>query len=575
MNKNNLAVKKIDDIENESIDFDSLEKQLQEDLTEQLEELAILKSNAEKIGNPDTLGEVVLNVVWEQVINQIGVVAGEDFIAENRGLKLDLRKDTHIQTTENFANGKIASHNAKIDYQQRYDDWQKGFARVEGDPNGKILTRHDSRSGEDRLVLRRYDPKQPENYNKNYAARGYIDEGRPTGSASTHKDHTISAAEIIRDPQANAHLSGEEQAAFANSDINLVDLDASANESKRDSSMTEWLDSERNGQKPSERFNIDEAALRERDKKARETYEKEKAEGEKRSIETGKQSQKEEAFRIGGKALRAVVMGLLLALIKDIIKALVAWFRAIQKNFSSFIEKMKEAIRIFFSNIKQHLCIVADTLLTTVLTSILGPIVNLIKKAYLFLKQGYKSIKDAINYIKDPVNKNKPFEILLLEVGKIITGALTVGGAMILGETIEKLLITIPAFAIEIPFLGSLASILGVFFGALTSGIIGAIVLNLIDRRIAKKQKGLNNQRQFQKRNEVLLAQEQLINVSEQDLVRTKSENISNINERHRLAKEIIERYINQKDDEYSDNSLPQKTNEDKFNDIFNDLNNM
>ncbi|WP_293740005.1 cation diffusion facilitator family transporter [uncultured Parabacteroides sp.] len=559
MNENNLAIKKIDNIENESIDFDSLEKQLQEDLTEQLEELDILKSNAEKIGNPDTLGEVVLNVVWEQVINQIGVVAGEDFIAENRGLKLDLRKDAHIQTTENFANGKIASHNAKIDYQQRYDDWQSNFKR---DENGEIIKKYD----------------RIDKVNKEVLVDGYrepYDKGRRKGSAAVHMDETISVGEQVRDPAANAHLTIEERVKFDQSDTNLNPMDASANESKRDHNAINWLESERNGQKPAERFNIDEKQIREKDIEARTEYKKLKEEGEKRSIEAGKQSQKEEAFRIGGKALRAVVMGLLLALIKDIIKALVAWFRASQKNFSSFIEKMKEAIRIFFSNIKRHLCIAADTLLTTVLTSILGLIVNLIKKAYLFLKQGYKSIKDAINYIKDPVNKNKPFEILLLEVGKIITGALTVGGAMILGETIEKLLITIPAFAIEIPLLGSLASILGIFFGALTSGIIGAIVLNLIDRRIAKKQKRLNNQRQFQKRNKVLLAQEQLINVSEQDLVRTKSENISNINERHRLAKEIIERYINQKDDEYSDNSLPQKTNEDKFNDIFNDLNNM
>ena len=85
MNDNNLAVQRIDYIEDESINFEILEKQLQEDLVEQMEELDILKNNAEKIENPDTLGEVVLNVVWDQVINQIGVVAGEDFIKENTG----------------------------------------------------------------------------------------------------------------------------------------------------------------------------------------------------------------------------------------------------------------------------------------------------------------------------------------------------------------------------------------------------------------------------------------------------------------------------------------------------------
>ena len=62
---------------------------------------------------------------------QIGIIAGEDFIKENRGLTLDLRNSAHIQTTENFANGKIASHNSSIDYQERYDNWQSNFVRDE------------------------------------------------------------------------------------------------------------------------------------------------------------------------------------------------------------------------------------------------------------------------------------------------------------------------------------------------------------------------------------------------------------------------------------------------------------
>ena len=37
--------------------------------------------------------ETVMNVVWEQFLNQIAVTAGEDFIRENRGLTLDLSND--------------------------------------------------------------------------------------------------------------------------------------------------------------------------------------------------------------------------------------------------------------------------------------------------------------------------------------------------------------------------------------------------------------------------------------------------------------------------------------------------
>ena len=94
---------------------------LERELASHMSELSGLEEDFEKIGSPDTLGETVMNVVWDQFINQIGIIAGEDFIKENRGLTLDLRSSAHIQTTENFANGKIASHNSSIDYQERYD----------------------------------------------------------------------------------------------------------------------------------------------------------------------------------------------------------------------------------------------------------------------------------------------------------------------------------------------------------------------------------------------------------------------------------------------------------------------
>lgn len=564
MNDNNLAVQRIDYIEDESINFEILEKQLQEDLVEQMEELDILKNNAEKIENPDTLGEVVLNVVWDQVINQIGVVAGEDFIKENRNLKLDLRDPAHIQTADNFTEGRIATHNyiSREQLEQNYD-------RFKNNPHGKFRDEYVDK-GMDATLKRAgilYE-KGIETVTDIYTGRQIptqtkLENGKNNPKAA-QREHVKSSSECYENPSLQMANTNENLAAIINDPENLQGYTtAERNNRKSDHSADTMEDRDKNKH------------WEKADKKAKEYIEKKEKEGEDRLKAEGRKTQKEEAFRIGGKALRAVIMGLLAALIKDIIKALVEWFRAGQKNFRSFIEKMKDAIQIFFSNIKQRLCVAIDTLLTTILTSIIGSIVNLLKKAYIFFKQGCKSIKDAINYIKDPVNKNKPFEILLLEVGKIITGALTVGGTIVLGETIEKLLMTVPVLAFEIPFLGSLASILGIFFGALVSGIIGAIVINLIDRRIAKKQRNLNEQHQFEKRNEVILIQEQLMNVSKQNLVQTKSKNISNINERHRLAKDMIEKYLDLEDEKSNNGELPKKTNEDKFNDIFNDLNNL
>lgn len=149
------------------------------------------------------------------------------------------------------------------------------------------------------------------------------------------------------------------------------------------------------------------------------------------------------------------------------------------------------------------------------------------------MKQGWNSLKEAVNYIKDPVNKNKPFSILVLEVGKIIIAGITAGGAIVMGELIEKGLMAIPIFAFEIPMLGSLANLLGIFLGALVSGIIGAIALNLIDQMIAKQQRLHNQQQQIEKNNEVLVTQRQLIEIKQVQLESRRMQAISSIQERH------------------------------------------
>lgn len=574
MNENKKQFEELAELDCDSVNFEELESKLESDLEEQMEDLNGLKLDHEKIGSPDTIGNTVMNVVWEQFINQVGVIAGEDFIKENRGLNLDLRDSAHIQTTENFAEGKIATHNDKIDYQQRYEDWQSNFQH---DENGNVIT-HQTRTGNQEATLVS-------------GARKPFDQGRPVGSVErgTDMDHTVSAGEIIRDPAANAHMSKDEQIRFANSDANLNEMDAGQNRSKGDKSMTDWLDNpNKNGQKPNEIFDISEEQdrkYREKDAEARAEYEKQKQEAEQRSIETGKQSQKEEAFRIGGKALRSVIMSLLASLIKDVIRKLIEWFRSGNRKLSTFIDSVKGAIKGFISNIKEHLLNAGNTSVTTIATAIFGPVIGMIKKAWIFLKQGYKSVKEAIKFLKDPANKNMSFSLKMMEVGKIVIVGLTAGGAIVLSEVIEKGLMTIPVFAFEIPLLGSLASLLGMFLGALVSGLIGALALNLIDRFISKKLKQINEGKQTSKRIEILATQEKLIEVVKVNTESTRKTSFINIQERHKNASSAIRSSIEQimANEEQINTPLaenavivddePKKSeNEDNLNDIFSDL---
>lgn len=512
--------------------LDALEANLTADLEEQLADLKVLEEERKKIGNPNTLGETVLTVVWEQVVNQIGTVAGEDFIRENRGLRLDLSKDAHIQTTENFAEGKIATHNTEIDYQERYDGWQANFQR---DENGNVVTRK-TRSGEEVPTL-----------TKN--ARDPYDNGRTTGSKErgTDMDHTVPAAEMIRDPAANAHMTEGERVAFANSEKNLNEMPASQNRSKGDNSMSDWLDNPNaKGQKPDEIFDgLDEEAkskLREKDREAREELEKRKREGEQRSIEAGKKSRKEEAFRIGGKALRTAVMGMLAELIKGVLQKFIAWLGAKERSFATLIERLKAAIKGFFSNLTQALMTAGNAMVTSIATAVFGPIVSTIKKAWIFLKQGAKSLKEAFEYIRNPAHKDKPVSILLLEVGKIVMSGIAAAGAIALGEVLEAALMSIPGFGFEIPFFGSLASILGMFLGALISGLIGALALNLMDRAIANILERENRNKRIDQGNALLASQDALLGVKIQKTGLTQATVAASISERHKkFAEEVSE----------------------------------
>lgn len=528
--KNENAVLDAMDFEAKEVSLDELEQSLETELEEQFEELTFLQEEREHINNPDHLGETILNVVWEQFMNQVATTAGEDFIKENRGLHLDLRKEAHIQTTENFAEGKIAKHNTEIDYQQRYDDWQSNFVK---DENGNVVT-HQTRAGKEEATLVK-------------GARKAFDDGRPTGSAEKHTDmdHTVSAAEIIRDPAANAHMTKDEQIAFANSDANLNEMDSSLNRSKGDMSMTDWLDNPNSkGQKPNEIFDIsaeDDAKLRQKDAEARNEYEKQKKEAEQKSIEAGKKSQKEEAFRIGGKALRTALMAILAALAKEIIGKLVLWLKSAEKSLNTLLEHIKMAIRSFVGKLKGLLISTSDSVITTIVTSIVGPVVGTVKKVFTLLKQGWQSLKEAVQYLRKPENRGKPLSNLLPQVGIIVVTGLSGIGAIVLGEFIEKGLVALlPGLGVNIPILGSPANLIGMLMGAIVCGVIGAIAINLINKYVARQQKNANLDAQIDKKNEILQTQDKLIEVKVQKMVHTKEDALRTMKETREQAKDII-----------------------------------
>lgn len=524
------------DIEEENFDLDKWVMQLENQLSNQLSDLELMEADRKTIGSPESLGRVIEETIMLQVNNQISIISSEDFIKKNGDLTFDPRNSAHIQTTENFKDGKIAAHNTKINYQKRYAEQKANFQKNE---DGSTKMQFNSRSQTYKEVLTK-DARKP------------FDEGRDTGSAAVHKDHTISAAEIIRDPAANAHLSREEQIEFANSSTNLKDMDSRANQSKGDSTMSEWLNSEHDGKKPAERFDINAEQCMEDDRSTRKEYKTQKEGGEKKSIETGKQSQKEEVVRMTSSAGRAAAAQFVIACLKDlvleIIKGMIAWFKSAQKNVGTFLDSLKTSFHSFAIKLKSglfsHLEIAGAGFITTIVGAIFKPIGDIIKKFGTMIRQGFKSFKEAINYLRNPANKDQPFSIKVAQIGKIVITGLTAAGAIALGGVIEAGLTSIPVvgqiLSYPIPLVGSLASIIGLFMGALASGLVGAMLLNFIDHFIANRLRDETTKQQISKGNIVLKTSQLLLAARDEKLKNTKTRVESTIMARHEYASALM-----------------------------------
>ena len=387
-----------------------------------------------------------------------------------------------------------------------------------------------------------------------------LEDGRNNPNAA-QREHVKSSAELYKNESLQMAYGNEELAGVINDPENLQGYTtAERNNRKSDRSAEEMHDRDKN--KHWEKAN----------RRAEEHVDKKEKEGKERLEREGRQTQKEEALRIGGKALRAVLLGLLSDFLRVVIKKLVSWFKNAERKWSTFVDQFKGAWKEFWANLKTHLVNAGKVLLSTIMTAVFGPIISIFTKLWTVLKTGYSSLLQAISYIRNPENRTKPFSVLMLEAGKIIVAGLSGIGALVLGEVIEKGLIS-AGLVIQIPLLGSLASIIGLFVGAIVSGIVGALVLRWIDKLIANKLKNENGKQQIEKQNEILATQEKLISVVEAKVENTKETVAKSIIERHDLAAAIVQEKVNSIKDRNNTIDISRTKNDDDLDALFSDLN--
>jgi len=497
----------------ESFDFDELEKKLESQLGEEFSNLELLKEEKEKIGNPDALGEVILDEVWKQFGNQIG---------------LDMTNETL---------------NQKYDREHQGETYEEVGKKVMQDPKYKEANKAMKEQQQSGNLKDEYTGK---NINQNEHA---------------NLDHVVSRKELYENMRRKqAGINTED---LANKDENLKPTNESLNKSKNATSVENYIKTreqrEQRLREQNERANkkIDESSMSDVEKKkAKEKNDKrlqdkldandklmKKADKEARCAinkDIAKGVAKETAKKAGKDALKQMAVSALFSLLKEVMNGFVRFLKSQAKSFEVFLEEMEEAIKSFFEKISNVLHTGASSVVGTIVTEIIGPIKNTFSKLASLIKQGVSSVIEAVRYLKDKENKNKPFSVKVAQVGKIITAGIVAGGAIFLGELFEKLLLSVPGMQIELPLLGTLANVIGMFLASLVSGLVGAVIINLLDKFIAKKQQSDAQAAVIKKGNQIMTVEAQLLALSDKKLEDKKSQVGAGIRDRHEVAAQVM-----------------------------------
>ena len=515
--KNENSMLELSDTEvlfyDEELNLEDLEASLEADLESLELDYTLLKEESEKIGNPDSLGKIIIDEVWTQFGKQIG---------------LDMTNETLIQAynrehPEEY-NKEIAD---SIMQDEKYKEANKAMKQQQQEGaltdtyTGKKIDDNDT-ANLDHVVPRKEIYDNPRRKQANIDTKDLANKKEnlaPTNESLNKSKGAKSNKQYVDErTQREADLKKQNEAAHKKIDAsNKSEAEKRVEHEKIDKRMQDKLDA-------------DDDLMMAADAKARKAINKDIAIG----------VTKQTAKKAGKDALKAMAVSALFDLLKSIMNGLVRFFKEKHKSFKSFLAEMKDSIKHFISHISSFVKTGVTSVVGTVISEIFGPIVSMFKKLASFIKQGVSSIGEAISYLTAKENKNKPLSIKIAQVSKIVVAGLTAAGAIISGELIEKALLNIPIMAVEIPPLGSIANLAGMFLASLLCGIIGAIVIHFIDRLIAKHQKRDNINSQIDKNNEISQTLTKLTDVKEELLNNTIEQTGLSIVQRHKQANDEI-----------------------------------
>lgn len=497
----------------ESFDFDELEEKLQGQLEEEFENMRFLVEDKERIGNPDTLGKVILDEVWKQFGNQIGL----DMTNETLNQKYD--REHQGETYEEV--GKRVMQDKKYKEANKAMKEKQQFGNLKDEYTGKNINQSDN-ANLDHVIARKelYENPRRKQAGINTEDLANKEENLKPTNESLNKSKGAKSVD--------EYISGREER-----EKKLREQNERANKKIDQSNMSdiEKQKAKQNANKRlQDKLNADDELMKKADKEARKAINKDIRKG----------VAQETAKKAGKDALKQMTVYALFSLLKEVMNGFVRFLRDKAKSFKSFLEEMKKAIKSFFEKITNVLQTGASSMVGTIVTEIVGPITSTFNKLGSLIKQSISSLREAVIYLNDKKNKNKSFSIKVSQVGKIIIAGFGGFSSIFLGEVFEKFLLSVPGMNIELPLLGTLANVIGIFLGSLVSGLFVAIIINYIDKFIAKKQKTDAQAAVIEKGNQIITQQHKLQFVNEIILERDKENIKSNILQRHQEAASIM-----------------------------------
>ncbi len=512
--ENELLVLNTEEVnESENLNYDELEELLEQQFTMEFSNLEKLELECKEISSPDKLGDVILDEIWSQFANQIG---------------LDMTSDTLLkQYNDKHTNGYTKEEGSKIMKDKRYTDANN--AMKERQKNGNLK---DEYTGKTIKI-----------------------------NEKANLDHVIPRKQIFENPWRK--IADIETSDLANKSENLAGTNESLNKSKGAKSNSEYIKNrearEKNlkeqverANKKIDKMNISDAEKRNlkaennkklNDKLAADSDKMIKAEKSAKKAmykPIAKKAAVRMANKAGKDAVKAMFVAALFGMLKEIMNALVRFFKSKKRSFDTFLDEMKNALHSFFGKIRDFIKVGVDSFVGSIVGEIIGAFAEKLRKLPNLVKQLFGSIRESISYLSNPENQSHSTAIKIAHVSKIITSALLGVGAMFLGEYFEQFLNKIPGMTFEIKLLGTIANILGMFFASLLTGILGAIIINGLDGFISRQLQDENKKQQADKKNELLRIQDVQIFVAEQNVAVKRNDIFSKMAKNHQKLRELL-----------------------------------